>query len=112
MTGRLSPKSAKTLWEMCEQDNWSIFGTGAKYISALEKQKMANSKEMKLLKLKVILSTGSPLSRESFDYVYHKLKNNVLLGSISGGTDIVSCFMLSCPIRAVYKGQLQGLALG
>ena len=105
-------KGAKTLWEMCEQDNWSIFGTSAKYISALEKQRWQTPQEMKLLKLRAILSTGSPLSHESFDYVYHKLKNNVLLGSISGGTDIVSCFMLSCPVKAVYRGQLQGAGLG
>jgi len=105
-------KGAKTLWEMCEQDNWSIFGTSAKYISALEKQRWQTPQEMKLLKLRAILSTGSPLSHESFDYVYDKLKNNVLLGSISGGTDIVSCFMLSCPVKAVYRGQLQGAGLG
>ena len=105
-------RGAKTLWEMCEQDDWSIFGTSAKYISALEKQKWQTPQEMKLLKLKAILSTGSPLSHESFDYIYNKIKEDVLLGSISGGTDIVSCFMLSCPVRSVYRGQLQGAGLG
>ena len=105
-------RGAKTLWEMCEQDDWSIFGTSAKYISALEKQKWQTPQEMKLLKLKAILSTGSPLSHESFDYIYNKIKEDVLLGSISGGTDIVSCFMLSCPVRPVYRGQLQGAGLG
>jgi len=105
-------RGAKTLWEMCEQDDWAIFGTSAKYISALEKQKWQTPENMKLLKLKAILSTGSPLAHESFDYVYNKLKAEVLLGSISGGTDIVSCFMLSCPVRSVYRGQLQGAGLG
>ena len=105
-------RGAKTLWEMCEQDDWSIFGTSAKYISALEKQKWETPQEMKLLKLRAILSTGSPLAHESFDYIYNKIKEDVLLGSISGGTDIVSCFMLSCPVRAVFRGQLQGAGLG
>ena len=105
-------RGAKTLWEMCEQDDWSIFGTSAKYISALEKQKWQTPQEMKLLKLRAILSTGSPLAHESFDYIYNKIKGDVLLGSISGGTDIVSCFMLSCPVRSVYRGQLQGAGLG
>ena len=105
-------RGAKTLWEMCEQDDWSIFGTSAKYISALEKQKWQTPQEMKLLKLRAILSTGSPLAHESFDYIYNKIKEDVLLGSISGGTDIVSCFMLSCPVRSVYRGQLQAAGLG
>jgi acetoacetyl-CoA synthetase len=105
-------RGAKTLWEMGEQDDWSIFGTSAKYISALEKQKWQTPQEMKLLKLRAILSTGSPLAHESFDYIYNKIKEDVLLGSISGGTDIVSCFMLSCPVRSVYRGQLQGAGLG
>ena len=105
-------RGAKTLWEMCEQDDWAIFGTSAKYISALEKQKWQTPQNMKLLKLRAILSTGSPLAHESFDYVYSKLKAEALLGSISGGTDIVSCFMLSCPVRSVYRGQLQSAGLG
>ena len=105
-------RGAKTLWEMSEQDDWSIFGTSAKYISALEKQKWQTPENMKLLKLRAILSTGSPLAHESFDYIYNKIKEDVLLGSISGGTDIVSCFMLSCPVRSVYRGQLQGAGLG
>ena len=105
-------RGAKTLWEMCEQDDWSIFGTSAKYISALEKQNWQTPQEMKLLKLRAILSTGSPLAHESFDYIYNKIKEDVLLGSISGGTDIVSCFMLSCPVRSVYRGQLQAAGLG
>tara|TARA_E500000331_G_scaffold353072_1_gene403017 strand:+ start:327 stop:2282 length:1956 start_codon:yes stop_codon:yes gene_type:complete len=105
-------RGAKTLWEMCEHDDWAIFGTSAKYISALEKQKWQTPQNMKLLKLRAILSTGSPLAHESFDYVYSKLKAEALLGSISGGTDIVSCFMLSCPVRSVYRGQLQSAGLG
>ena len=75
-------RGAKTLWEMCEQDDWSIFGTSAKYISALEKQKWQTPQEMKLLKLRAILSTGSPLAHESFDYIYNKIKEDVLLLSL------------------------------
>ena len=105
-------KGAKTLWSLCEKDGWHVFGTSAKYISAIEKHGYQPGKKHVLPFLKVILSTGSPLSHESFEYVYKEIKSDVLLGSISGGTDILSCFCLSCPIRPVYAGELQCAGLG
>lgn len=103
---------AKTLWELCEQDDWHVFGTSAKYIAAIEKYGYKPSSQHKLASLKAILSTGSPLAHESFEYVYRDIKQDLLLGSISGGTDIVSCFCLCCPIRPVYRGELQCAGLG
>ena len=105
-------RGAKTLWTLCEQDDWHVFGTSAKYIAALDKHRYQPVQQHTLTSLKAILSTGSPLAHESFDYVYRDIKDDVLLGSISGGTDIVSCFCLCCPIRPVYRGELQCAGLG
>jgi acetoacetyl-CoA synthetase len=105
-------RGAKTLWSLCDQDDWHVFGTSAKYIAALDKNGYLPAKKHSLTSLKTILSTGSPLAHESFDYVYRNIKDDLLLGSISGGTDIVSCFCLSCPIRPVYRGELQCAGLG
>ena len=105
-------RGAKTLWDLCEHDDWHVFGTSAKYIAAIEKHNYQPGQSHQLRSLKAILSTGSPLAHESFDYVYTMIKNDLLLGSISGGTDIVSCFCLSCPIRPVYRGELQCSGLG
>jgi len=100
------------LWDMAQAENISIFGTSAKYISALEKAHYQPKQEHDLIHLKTILSTGSPLSNESFDFVYQHIKSDVCLSSIAGGTDIVSCFTLGNPILPVYKGELQCLGLG
>jgi acetoacetyl-CoA synthetase len=100
------------LWNMAEAENISIFGTSAKYISALEKASFLPSQKYALPKLKTVLSTGSPLSNESFDFVYQNIKQDLCLSSIAGGTDIVSCFTLGNPILPVYKGELQCLGLG
>lgn len=100
------------LWDMAEAENISIFGTSAKYISALEKANYLPHEQHNLTKLKTILSTGSPLSNESFDFVYNHIKQDLCLSSIAGGTDIVSCFTLGNPILPVYKGELQCLGLG
>jgi acetoacetyl-CoA synthetase len=105
-------RGAKTLWELCESDHWTVFGTSAKYIAALEKQSYFPAKEVDLASLQALLSTGSPLSHESFEFVYQAIKSDLLLGSISGGTDIVSCFCLSCPVLPVYRGELQCAGLG
>jgi len=104
--------SPTVLWEMAEKEKISVFGTSAKYIAALEKAGLEPQNQFDLTALKTILSTGSPLAHESFDYVYQKIKPNLLLASISGGTDIISCFALGCPILPVYKGELQCLGLG
>lgn len=101
-----------TLWRMADEERISIFGTSAKYISALEKSSFVPIRETSLGALRTILSTGSPLLPEGFDYVYDSIKADVLLASISGGTDIVSCFALGCPIRPVHRGEIQCRGLG
>ena len=100
------------LWRIAEQEQISIFGTSAKYLAALEKFGYQPAQKHDLQALKAVLSTGSPLSNQSFEYVYREIKQDLLLASISGGTDIVSCFALGCPILPVYKGELQCLGLG
>ncbi len=102
----------KSLIDMAEEEDVSVFGTSAKYIAALEKAGVTPKQSHQLSKLKAILSTGSPLSHESFHYVYRDIKEDVCLSSISGGTDIVSCFILGCPTVPVYEGQLQCRGLG
>ena len=100
------------LWQMAEKHKVSIFGTSAKYLAALEKVDIKPKDDYDLSRLKAVLSTGSPLSHESFDYVYRDIKQDVCLSSISGGTDIISCFALGNPILPVYRGELQCLGLG
>jgi acetoacetyl-CoA synthetase len=98
--------------DMIDEENISIFGTSAKYIAAIEKEGLKPRRSHQLATLKTILSTGSPLSHESFRYVYREIKTDVCLSSISGGTDIVSCFVLGNPCLPVYEGELQCLGLG
>jgi len=103
---------ADHLFKLVENFHVSIFGCGAKYIDAVEKAGI-NPKEYYAFKnLKTILSTGSPLSHHSFDFVYQQIKSDVQLSSISGGTDIVSCFALGNPTLPVYRGELQCIGLG
>lgn len=100
------------LWKMAEKHNISVFGTSAKYLAALEKAEIKPAHDYQLDQLKAVLSTGSPLSHESFDYVYRDIKQDICLSSISGGTDIISCFALGNPILPVYRGELQCPGLG
>ena len=102
----------KMLWRIADQLEISIFGTSAKYIDSCEKSGLKPKNLFRLSKLKTILSTGSPLSNENFKYVYENIKSDVLLGSISGGTDIISCFALANPILPVEEGELQSRGLG
>ncbi|CUS48831.1 MAG: acetoacetate-CoA synthetase AcsA [Idiomarinaceae bacterium HL-53] len=90
----------------------TVFGTSAKYLSALEKSGAKPKETHQLTTLRSILTTGSVLAPESFDYVYSQVKEDVCLSSISGGTDIISCFALGNPILPVYRGQLQCKGLG
>ena len=101
-----------SLIDMAEQEGITVFGTSAKYIAALEKAGVKTQQSHDLSQLKVILSTGSPLLHESYDYVYRDIKSDVRLSSISGGTDIISCFALGCPILPVHRGELQCRGLG
>jgi acetoacetyl-CoA synthetase len=100
------------LWHMAQEERLTVFGTSAKYLSSLEKSDFVPAAAVDLTPLRTLLSTGSPLSPEGFDYVYRAVKQDLLLASISGGTDIVSCFALGCPIRPVHRGELQCRGLG
>jgi acetoacetyl-CoA synthetase len=107
----LSP-SPTILWDMADAEGITVFGTSAKYLSLLEKSGAEPRQTHGLKKLKAILSTGSPLADNSFDYVYRKIKTDVHLASISGGSDIISCFVLGNPILPVYRGEIQTPGLG
>ena len=100
------------LWDLADEVGISVFGTSAKWIDATAKMGVRPRETHKLLALKTILSTGSPLAPESFEYVYRDVKERVLLASISGGTDIISCFALGNPLLPVYRGELQCRGLG
>ena len=100
------------LLKIADELDISIFGTSAKYIASLENENVVPKNISTFPKLKAILSTGSPLSNESFEYVYRDWKENVQLSSIAGGTDIVSCFMLGNPMLPVYLGEIQCRGLG
>ena len=99
-------------WDLADELDIAIFGTSAKWIAACDKAGVKPRESHRLEHLRAILSTGSPLLPESFDYVYRDVKADVQLSSISGGTDIVSCFALGNPVLPVYKGELQCRGLG
>jgi len=100
------------LWKMAERECVTVFGTSAKYISALEKAGVRPKDDYQLPNLRAILSTGSPLAPESFDYVYDAIGDDLQLSSIAGGTDILSCFVLGNPIWPVHRGEIQCRGLG
>ena len=100
------------LWRLAQDEKVAIFGTSAKYLAAIEKADVKPNRSFDLSPLKAVLSTGSPLSVESFEYVYRDIKADVCLSSISGGTDIISCFALGNPMGPVYVGELQCRGLG
>ena len=100
------------LFDYIDAEGITVFGTSAKYIDSLKKAAAAPIETHRLATLKAILSTGSPLVPEAFDYVYEKVKRDVLLASISGGTDIISCFVLGCPLLPVWRGEIQCRGLG
>ncbi len=104
--------SGNVLFDLAQAERMNVFGTSAKWIDACAKVGLEPAKTHDLSTVRAILSTGSPLVPESFDYVYEKVKADVQLSSISGGTDILSCFALGCPILPVYRGELQCRGLG
>jgi acetoacetyl-CoA synthetase len=104
--------SPAVLLDFAEQERMTVFGTSAKYLSTIEKAQIKPRKTHALANLRAILSTGSPLSPESFDYVYRDIKADIQLSSISGGTDLISCFALGNPILPVFRGELQCRGLG
>ena len=100
------------LWDLAQEEGMTFFGTGAKYIDAMKKARLRPKDTHQLDTLRAIASTGSPLAPESFDYVYDAIKGDVQLASISGGTDIISCFVLGDPTGPVYRGEIQCRGLG
>jgi acetoacetyl-CoA synthetase len=103
---------AGALWRMAAEERITVFGTSAKYLASLEKSAYLPAETVDLTALRTLLSTGSPLLPEGFDFVYRAVKSDLQLASISGGTDIVSCFALGCPVRPVYRGEIQCRGLG
>jgi acetoacetyl-CoA synthetase len=100
------------LWRLAQEERITVFGTSAKYIAALEKEGVRPKRDYDLAPLRAILSTGSPLSVEGFEYIYHEIKEDLQLASISGGSDLNGCFALGNPIGPVYAGELQCRGLG
>ena len=102
----------RILWQMAEKERVTVFGTSAKYLSALEKAGVRPADEFSLPDLRAVLSTGSPLAPASFDYVYDAIGRDLQLSSIAGGTDILGCFARGNPLLPVRRGELQGRGLG
>jgi acetoacetyl-CoA synthetase len=100
------------LWEMAEKEKITVFGTSAGYLTALQNFGVKPGKTYDLSPLRALLSTGSPLSEDGFDFVYSEIKKDLQLASISGGTDLNGCFALGNPMGPVYSGELQCRGLG
>lgn len=105
------PNTAR-LFDLIEDEKVSVFGTSAKYLASLEKSGLKPIQTYPLKTLRTILSTGSPLLPNQYDFVEQDVKHGVQLSSISGGTDIISCFALGNPLNPVYRGELQCIGLG
>jgi len=110
--GNPSALDGRILWDFADAEACTFFGTSAKWLDAIAKMGLEPAKTHKLAALRTIASTGSVLAPEGFDYVYGKIKRDVQLASISGGTDIVSCFMLGNPTGPVHRGEIQARGLG
>jgi acetoacetyl-CoA synthetase len=100
------------LWRLAAEEKISIFGTSAKYLAASEKAGVQPGRHFDLSALKAILSTGSPLTDESFDFIYREIKEDLCVSSISGGSDLNGCFVGGVPMGPVYRGEIQGRCLG
>jgi len=110
--GSPSYPNATALFDFADTEDMTVFGTSAKYIDALNKAGARPKDTHRLASIKTMTSTGSPLAPEGFDYVYNSIKRDLLLSSISGGTDIVSCFVLGSPLLPVWRGEIQCRGLG
>jgi acetoacetyl-CoA synthetase len=104
--------SANALFDYAEAEGMSVFGTSAKFIDAVRKAGLRPRDTHDLASVRMMTSTGSPLAAENFDFVYDAIKPDIHLASISGGTDIVSCFVLGIPNKPVWRGEIQGPGLG
>ena len=100
------------LFDYAQEERMTLFGTSAKYIDACKKEGLRPRDTHDLASVRLMTSTGSPLAAESFDYVYEAVKPDIHLASISGGTDIVSCFVLGDPTSPVWRGEIQAKGLG
>jgi acetoacetyl-CoA synthetase len=105
-------REGRILFDLADAEDMTVFGTSAKYIDAAAKLGLEPRRTHRLASVRTMLSTGSPLSPESFDYVYRAVKPDLQLASISGGTDIISCFALGNPLDPVWRGELQCRGLG
>src|SRR5439155_5356706 len=105
-------RGGKVLFDFAEEERFTHFGTSAKFIDAAAKRGLRPRDTHELASLRMIISTGSPLSPESFDYVYNDVKEDVCLSSISGGTDIMGAFVDASAVLPVYRGELQCPSLG
>jgi acetoacetyl-CoA synthetase len=103
---------AGALWRMADEEGITIFGASAKYFMAIEKSSCVPVEECGLATVRTLLSTGSPLAPSSYDFIYSRIKSDVQLASISGGTELLGCFALGNPLRPVYRGELQCFGLG
>jgi acetoacetyl-CoA synthetase len=102
----------RILFDFADAEGMTHFGTSAKFIDAIAKINLKPRETHRLDRLRAMLSTGSPLVAEGFDYVYANIKSDLCLSSISGGTDIVSCFVLGNPMGPVWRGEIQAKGLG
>ncbi len=110
--GHPASPDGHVLWDFCQEERFTAFGASAKYFAAIEKEGIRPALSHDLEDLRLVLSTGSPLAPGSFDYIYRDVKEDVQLASISGGTDIISCFVLGNPEGAVRRGEIQARGLG
>ena len=102
----------RVLWRMAQEERITIFGTSPRFLTTCEQAGVRPREEFDLSALRTIVSTGAPLNPESYRYVYRDVKTDVLLASITGGTDLMACFGGGCPILPVYAGEIQALSLG
>ncbi|MFH1153260.1 MAG: acetoacetate--CoA ligase [Pseudomonadota bacterium] len=103
---------ADALWQMAQEEKITVFGTSAGYIAALKNAGVKPGKQFDLGTIRALLSTGSPLSKEDFEFIYDEVKSDLQLASISGGSDLNGCFALGNPMGPVYSGELQCRGLG
>lgn len=102
----------RVLWRMAQDERVTIFGTSPRFLASCEQAGLGPRREFDLTALRTIISTGTPLNPASYRYVYRDVKADVLLASISGGTDLMACLGAGCPILPVYEGEIQALSLG
>lgn len=104
--------AASALWEIAEEEEVSVFGASAAYLKAMENAAVRPGADSDLSHLRALLSTGSPLAPQSFDYVYREVRSDLMLASIAGGTELLGCFIAGNPMLSVYRGEMQCRALG